>query len=83
MLLLIEKSVRDSIEALLFIVACGDGLLFHASFQTANHGRGEPGVLHLVEAADGETARGAHLVNLGFGVVAVGLQQVNGTLQGL
>ena len=54
-----------------------------ASLQTANHGRGEACVLHLVEATDGESARGAHLINLGFRVVAVGLQQVNGNLQGL
>lgn len=35
MLLLIEKSVRDSIEALLFVVACGDGLI---SRQPSNRG---------------------------------------------
>ena len=73
MLFLSVKGLRDGIEALLFIAVCGRWGLFHPGLQASYHGRAEASMLHLVEAADGEAARGAHLVDFGLGVVAIGL----------
>ena len=40
-------------------------------------------MLHFVEATDGEPARRRHLVDFGFGVVTVGLQQFHRPFHGL
>ena len=57
--------------------------LLHPCLQTAYHGGGEAGMFHLVKSTDGEAAGGAYIVYLGLGMIAVGLEQVYGTLHGL